>query len=412
MILLMQGLLLTAMLPAAAQGEDCEAVAAPGAPSLMQAGRALQVSSARSHARVTSAIMFWENPEQSVNIFFLVMLSMLVLTILVLGCCAEDSRSIKQGRGSLLEPVQFTPTIPAQKPISFPAGNSSEAIGGSPSSRSAMGRGPSSRSAMGGSPSPQSAMGGSPSPRSAVASTYQVPALPPKAPSGVAATGLAATANPQALTGRLEQARSTLEAPDTVLSARGRLAGARSQHLCPGLVVPRGSECVLAVGLASPSAASTEVAISDLSGSPVLKAELCRSDTSRPRVVLKPTALGGADEAPLASCHLTKAADGNVGMEICRADGSIFGQLARDPSRPRYVMKPDFGNQTLLFDGIFEDHAVLIMDEVQEALADAEPCSMPSDPAGKYFRLRVSSDVDVGLVLACLLSIEELQTAA
>jgi len=109
---------------------------------------------------------------------------------------------------------------------------------------------------------------------------------------------------------------------------------------------------------------------------------------------------------------LTKAADGNVGMEICRADGSIFGQLARDPSRPRYVMKPDFGNQTLLFDGIFEDHAVLIMDEVQEALADAEPCSMPSDPAGKYFRLRVSSDVDVGLVLACLLSIEELQTAA
>eukprot|EP00435_Cladocopium_sp_Y103_P026390 s2302_g6.t1 len=95
-----------------------------------------------------------------------------------------------------------------------------------------------------------------------------------------------------------------------------------------------------------------------------------------------------------------------------KATGEVYGRLARDPSRPRYVLTKMGSNPmpplTLLFDGLFKEHAVLASDGIQaEPAADAEPCSMSFDPQGTYYRLRVSSNVDVGLMICCLLSIDD-----
>ena len=61
---------------------------------------------------------------------------------------------------------------------------------------------------------------------------------------------------------------------------------------------------------------------------------------------------------------------------------------------------------------------MLVSDGVHaEPAADAEPCTMSFDPQGSYYRrckglckatdrLRVSSNVDVGLMICCLLSID------
>eukprot|EP00441_Pelagodinium_beii_P044333 CAMPEP_0197629934 /NCGR_PEP_ID=MMETSP1338-20131121/7590_1 /TAXON_ID=43686 ORGANISM="Pelagodinium beii, Strain RCC1491" /NCGR_SAMPLE_ID=MMETSP1338 /ASSEMBLY_ACC=CAM_ASM_000754 /LENGTH=455 /DNA_ID=CAMNT_0043201045 /DNA_START=128 /DNA_END=1492 /DNA_ORIENTATION=+ len=227
---------------------------------------------------------------------------------------------------------------------------------------------------------------------------------------------------------------------------------AKVQHLCPGLVVPAGTECALAVKVPPPALGVSKTSdfvidIVDLSGKPVLKAEVSRgtdamspslskartwSDASIPRrdklqkpvVTLKtiqPT--GGSlvhdrrpgrpssssyssgllgDSSVLAHCYLATGIDGRVGIDICKSSGSLYGTLVRDETRPRFVMQTENSGVTLFFDGIFEDHAVLITDDMQEPLADAEPCSMTFDVAGKFYRLRASSSVDVGLLLCCL----------
>jgi len=230
----------------------------------------------------------------------------------------------------------------------------------------------------------------------------------------------------------------------------------KSQHLCPGLVVPGGTECALAVRVPPPALGVSKTSdfaidIVDLSGKPVLKAEVCRgtdatspslskartwSGASIPRrnkqqkpvVTLKTLQPAGGsavidrrpgrpsssnllgDSSALAYCYLAKGMDGSVGIDICKASGSLFGTLVRDESRPRYIMQTESPGVALFFDGIFEDHAVLMTDDMQEPLADAEPCSMTFDVAGKFYKLRASSSVDVGLLLCCLMSIDELQS--
>eukprot|EP00931_Biecheleriopsis_adriatica_P004109 TRINITY_DN105827_c0_g1_i1.p1 TRINITY_DN105827_c0_g1~~TRINITY_DN105827_c0_g1_i1.p1 ORF type:complete len:482 (+),score=83.98 TRINITY_DN105827_c0_g1_i1:136-1581(+) len=228
----------------------------------------------------------------------------------------------------------------------------------------------------------------------------------------------------------------------------------KSRTLCPGLVVPLGSECVLAVRLdprATGRKSTSEVAVDilDLSGKPVLRAKVnpavkalpslggdarasswsagavsaAREKGQQPSVVLTtiqpapgpsllessvPGRTGYSDSSALALCYMTNK-DGSLGMDICRANGGLYGRLGRDPSRPRYVLRGGEASEVrLFFDGIFEDHAVLITDGQQEPVADAEPSSMNFDPAEKFYKLRVSSDIDVGLVLCCLLSIDVL----
>lgn len=193
----------------------------------------------------------------------------------------------------------------------------------------------------------------------------------------------------------------------------------RSQHLCQGLVVPSGSECVLAVRLPQGVAwAEAQADVMDLTGRAVLAATLkpgAQASSREPAVVLKPTSTtpnATVANQVLARCYASRGSDGEIGMDICKANGEVYARLERDSSRPRYVMTkkaPNANTPHLLFDGIFKEHAVLVSDGIQaEPTADVEPCSMSFDPTGNFYRLRVSSDVDVGLMICCLLSIDEL----
>lgn len=200
---------------------------------------------------------------------------------------------------------------------------------------------------------------------------------------------------------------------------RGR---SKSQHLCQGLVVPGGSECVLAVRLPQPAPPGSnwlevKADVMDLTGKAVLVATLrppsLQALSKDPAVVLSPTSAQTVSNQELARCYASRGSDGEIGIDICKATGEVYGRLARDPSRPRYVLTKMGSNPmpplTLLFDGLFKEHAVLASDGIQaEPAADAEPCSMSFDPQGTYYRLRVSSNVDVGLMICCLLSIDEL----
>mmetsp|Transcript_95432 Transcript_95432/g.253586 ORF Transcript_95432/g.253586 Transcript_95432/m.253586 type:complete len:609 (-) Transcript_95432:46-1872(-) len=216
-------------------------------------------------------------------------------------------------------------------------------------------------------------------------------------------------------------------------------------QLCPGLVVPRGSECVLAVQPLAPagpraSASSATVEVLDLRGKPVLRAMVARplqwpkveSDASSsappwtartaPAVTLRMQQPVSNSGMPVSSSRFFDSSILSIGREgvtpegrrimfVYDDKGRLFGRLAKDPTRPRYVMASCRGEGAIYYDGLFRNNAVLIANDQQEQLADAEPCSMAFNPHGKFFRLRVSSGVDVGLMLMGLVSISEMEDA-
>lgn len=216
-------------------------------------------------------------------------------------------------------------------------------------------------------------------------------------------------------------------------------------QLCPGLVVPRGSECVLAVQPPQPpargakEASAVTVEVLDLRGKPVLRATVSRplqwpqvSHEAANSAVPWATAKGAPamtlrmlqpvggpghlpqgsrlfDSSVLSICRAGVTPDGLRQMFVYDANSRLFGRLAKDPTRSRYVLTSSRGEGAIFFDGLFRDNAVLIANDHQEQLADSEPCSMAFNPQGKFFRLRVSSGVDVGLMLVGLVCISEME---
>jgi len=198
-------------------------------------------------------------------------------------------------------------------------------------------------------------------------------------------------------------------------------------QLCPGLVVPLGSECILAVQPVAPMPSSCEskmttVQILDLCGKPVLKATVCRmrKSSSKPAVTLRmlESPHGRLESSVLATCSEDCAENGHRQMCIRDSNNKIFGHLGRDLSvTNRYMLQCVSGTDTrdstkkctVSFEGSFGNHKVLIQNDYQEQLADSEECVMNFSPCTKFYKLRVASGVDVGLMICCLVSIDELE---
>lgn len=213
-------------------------------------------------------------------------------------------------------------------------------------------------------------------------------------------------------------------------------------QLCPGLVVPRGSECILAVRpvpyiapLDSDEMVTVEVL--EFSGTPVLKAQVTRSPLSHastsevqrggsrsPTVALYmwDAAQGRLESTMLASCQEGgtewSPSDGGRHIFIYDAKGHLFGCLGRDPTRrSRYGLRLTSGpdpqdprkRSMISFDGNFDDYAVSVKNENQDQLADSEPCSVGFDQTSKFYRLRIVSGVDAGLIVLCLIAIDEME---
>lgn len=198
------------------------------------------------------------------------------------------------------------------------------------------------------------------------------------------------------------------------------------RHLCPELVVPRGSECVLAVRtLVSARLQQVEFDILDVNGKPVLQVEVSPQFTSHSRPW--PTQLQRSPTVTLKAlhprestghfvlcycCNVTKEDEGlgsKRNVYIYKDDDELFAHLMKDEARKRYVLTSGRLGLQLLFEGNFEEHAVDVSNESRELLAATEPSVMDFDPTNKYYKLRVAADVDVGLVLSGLLAIDQME---
>merc|ERR1712039_1069740 len=107
-------------------------------------------------------------------------------------------------------------------------------------------------------------------------------------------------------------------------------------------------------------------------------------------------AAGGDDL--LAYCKAGRESSSRKSVYVYDAYDEFFAHIMRDPFKPCYVFTSGRIGYQLFFDGNFDEHGVSITNEQREQLADTEPCEMAFDPSGQYYKLRVVSEVDVGIM--------------
>lgn len=208
--------------------------------------------------------------------------------------------------------------------------------------------------------------------------------------------------------------------------ASGPMAPMRA--LCPELIVPRGSECILVVRYLPPGQKDqVEFDILDINGEPVLKVEVVPSSGSArqnakqivsqrsrsPTIILKslqPRETTGG--FVFAYCRITTKDDDSGGKQqnvyIYKEDDELYAHLMKDEMRKRYVLTSGHHGLQLLFEGNFEEHVVNVTNESGDRVAATEPRVMHFDPT-KFYKLRVAANADVGLVLCGLLMISQME---
>lgn len=200
-----------------------------------------------------------------------------------------------------------------------------------------------------------------------------------------------------------------------------------SQHLCPGLVVPAGNECILAVPtlrhVGVPLRDRVAFNIQDLDGKSVIHAEVVAPAwvniqesgiEQRPMLVLRAGLVPGSGaRAPpplLAYCKAGQEAGERRNVYIYDARDELFAHISKDRnSHTRYVLTSGRIGLQLIFEGDFENRRVHVTNERQQFLSETEACRMSFDPTGSYYKLRVVADVDVGLMLCALIAIDHME---
>lgn len=205
------------------------------------------------------------------------------------------------------------------------------------------------------------------------------------------------------------------------------LMAAPMRALCPELIVPPGSACVLAVRYFPEEQVLVDLEefhILTINGAPVLKVEVLpvlsqqSGGSQSPAVVLKslqPRRTSGG--SVFASCHIAlKDDDAGVKQQnvyIYDEDDELYAHFVKEENemRKRYVLTSGHHHLHLLFEGDFEEHVMNITNESGERVAFTEPRVMDFDPT-KFYKLHAVANVDVGLVLCGLLMINQLELRA
>eukprot|EP00439_Symbiodinium_sp_Y106_P061033 s723_g9.t1 len=185
--------------------------------------------------------------------------------------------------------------------------------------------------------------------------------------------------------------------------------------LCPGLIVPRNSECCLVIPIPTKDRSAIFVIVFGTDGQPLLRAEVYRGHNCEPpcgspmtsvywppasasmarndqhaTVVLttlppemRRTGDVSAAEEPeiLSAGYLVRGSDGTE-MDIVDGHGRFFGRLGRDPDRrSRYCLRcGEHGETRMYCDGVYEDFALLLTDDMQEVLGEVETFSSANAP--------------------------------
>lgn len=219
--------------------------------------------------------------------------------------------------------------------------------------------------------------------------------------------------------------------------------GSSSEPFCPDLVVPHHFECLLIIPVQKIRSGPFDV--TDTNGSVVLQVNPRESSVAFPTDwalhsshsfgpgmsqasitstvphrgaavaldKLRALTLTTTQGAVLAQCFPSNAATvpgarGNVEFHLLRANSNrTFAWLRRNESQDYFVLTTVTG-LCMRFSGSFEHYAVNVLDDHAKLLATTEACHVDFDAPGKYYRLRVASFTDIGLVLCSLLCINQL----
>lgn len=206
---------------------------------------------------------------------------------------------------------------------------------------------------------------------------------------------------------------------DAALSMRGSEfdAAARSARpLCAGLVVPPGSECLLAVPMlrscGMPPQHEASFTVRDLKGVQVVacearKPEWSESERTTIMILKGVSSRDPAESVPsLAFCQVGPFLGDQKCVMVQDAMQRPFASLVKDPKRPYYAMSCVGGGSMVLIDGNFAEMDLTIMDERQVTIADVQQCPMEFGPDRTDIRLRANPKADVGLLLCALVSVQ------
>jgi len=196
--------------------------------------------------------------------------------------------------------------------------------------------------------------------------------------------------------------------------------------LCPGLIVPANSDCVLVIRILpniveletgigdaaggrplGSSRGALELDIVDLYGKPVLSASIMKPWPKQGNAVVTLRALGASHAGCLSIC---RAGSVKKSINIYGKDDTLFGCISRDRSTSGYVLNNRNGECLLLFEGSFQEHRIHVL-QGHSLMAHTETCQMTFDPEGHYYQARIAPGVDVGLVLSGLLAIDCMEAA-
>lgn len=232
--------------------------------------------------------------------------------------------------------------------------------------------------------------------------------------------------------GRIEKVRgnefnnaSLMPPTNTVRSAPPSLQNLRrqgipmaiSRHLCAGLVVPQGNECVLAVPFLpetiSPGRNTIPLIVQDFEGAPVIQADVVMprsastSDPHHPFIVLR--------AGPQSRSHLLaycKCGHDFATRKVAYLhDGQdqLFAQISKDYSSC-YILSANRAGLQYYLEGNVKHQAVRVTNEDQRIMAETSSEAVPFDASSRsFYKLRVAGNVDVGLILCALFSMDFLE---
>lgn len=171
----------------------------------------------------------------------------------------------------------------------------------------------------------------------------------------------------------------------------------RNLQFCPDLVVPAGSECILALPMDTQWSRS-RFSVSDIRGNTVL--------IVKPSVIsnLWTSTIATANGDVLATCGETILPGASTSFELKRAGKQSWAKLAYRLEDDRYLLTPSHG-VVWHFWGNFDNYMINITDETNRLFATTELGPVEYDDSKQYCRLRVAPETDVGLALCGILCI-------
>lgn len=203
--------------------------------------------------------------------------------------------------------------------------------------------------------------------------------------------------------------------------------------LCKELVVPEGTECVLAVpvtGLETSQRTQRNFAVTDKKGKTLLSVNLVLpkgpSGHRIERLTLQ--SAGGGDA--LASCDIVIPTVGSgaggprISCTIQSKDDNLFARMKFElHDAPKaaegetqlgqcYEMVGVGGTWTVSFYGDLSNHNLNVTNDKSQLLGTVEAANLPFGEPGSHYQLRVAPLADAGLILMALLALDRMKCAS